>query len=74
MIVAWDSPGDGEPGLHRLLSAEAMAQAVQLCYQQGVVVDDQVYWRVDAHARRMLVADSPRSRIAGAGAGLRDND
>ncbi len=57
-----------------MLSAGAMAQSVRRCYDEGIVVADHAYERVNAHARKMLVADSPRSRIAGAGAGLHDND
>lgn len=74
VFVDRESPIGKEPGLYCLLSATAIAQAVRRSYHQGVAVDDEVYRRVDSHARKMLVADSPRSRIAGAGAGLRDND
>lgn len=72
LFVEW--PTGGEPDSPcRLTPAEAERTA-RRCHEEGVTVSDAVYEPVSARARNMLVADSERSRLAGAGAGLNDND
>lgn len=73
VFVALD-PGDEAPELPCLLAARDVEDAARRCHEHGAVIATGAYERVNARARKMLVADSHRSRLAGAGAGLRDND
>lgn len=66
--------GTGGRELHCRLAARDIEEAARRCHDQGVVIATGAYQRVNAWARKMLVADSHHSRLAGAGAGLRDND
>lgn len=63
-----------EPGLSRLLTAADIEDASRHCYAHGVRVAADAYEWLNFHARKILVADSHQSRLAGAGAGLHDND
>jgi hypothetical protein len=68
----------GSPGAPRdmasLFTEAAIAEALEHSHARGVQVAAGDYERVNASARKVLVADSPHSRLAGAGAGLHDND
>lgn len=67
-------PGDEARELPCLLTAGDVEDAARRCHEHGAVIATGAYERVNAPARKMLVADSHHSRLAGAGAGLRDND
>lgn len=67
-------PGNKARELPCLLAAGDVEDAARRCHEHGAVIATGAYMRVNARARKMLVADSHHSRLAGAGAGLRDND
>lgn len=73
VIVALGSRAE-EPGLLRLLTAADIEDAARQCYDHGVGVTADAYEWLVFHGRKILVADSHQSRLAGAGAGLSDND
>ncbi|MCW2306003.1 DUF3726 domain-containing protein [Rhodobium gokarnense] len=55
-------------------SAEAFLKAQSGRLAEGVAVDGESFAAVQRHFRKCLVPSTDRSRIAGAGAGLTDND
>ncbi|HSH43100.1 MAG TPA: hypothetical protein VK973_13320, partial [Arenicellales bacterium] len=83
--AAMDCPGPADvvvtrgaapagPALRCLVSEHDLDDALRRGHERGVDVDDRDCEWLTALSRRMLVAESERSRAAGAGAGLRDND
>lgn len=61
-------------GLECLLTPADIVLATRRGYEHGIEAEDTAYEWLASRAREILVADSPRSRQSGAGAGLSDND